>query len=110
MAIFKRRFLQLILSGAKVQTRRTHKREWKIGKTYAIRDQWFTKPQGHIIITRKFKQRLAEISQEDAQKEGIPTLEEFREAWQAIYGSWDPEQTVTAYEFKLLKAGTPRLI
>jgi hypothetical protein len=34
------------------------------------------------------------------QKEGYRTLEEFREAWTEIYSVWDPEQVVTAYEFK----------
>ena len=103
MAIFKRRLLQLVLQGLKIQTRRTHKHEWKIGKTYAIRDQWFSNPQGYITITRRFKQRLAEISHVDARKEGFSSLEAFQKAWTEIYGAWDPEQLVTVYEFKTAK-------
>jgi hypothetical protein len=110
MAIFKRRLLALVLQGTKVQTRRISRRMWTVGKAYGIRDRWFTKPQGHILITRRFKQRLAEISLDDVRKEGFQSMGEFQEAWTKIYGSWNPEQTVTAYEFKLLKGGTPRLI
>ena len=104
MALFKRRHIHKIREGQKTQTRRTHKRTWKVGRTYAIRDRWFGKPQGHIHITRRFEQKLGEISPEDVKKEGYNSLEEFRRAWEEINGkgSWNPEQIVTAYEFELV--------
>ena len=101
MAIFKRRHLRKVLDGTKTQTRRIHKYTWTIGKTYCIRDRWFSKPQGHIIVTRKFRQLLGDVSLEDAQKEGFNSLEEFKQEWTELHGSWNPEQIVTAYEFKL---------
>ena len=103
LAIFKRRHLRKVLDGTKTQTRRTHRYTLQIGKTYAIRDRWFSKPQGHILITRKFKQRLGNISQEDLQKEGFSSLEEFKQEWINCYGhgSWNPDTVVTAYEYKL---------
>jgi len=102
MALSKRKHIQKILHEEKTQTRRTHKHTWKIGEVYALRDQWFRKPQGYILITRKFRQRLGEISLEDVKKEGYNSLKEFCNAWEEINGkgSWDPEQTVTVYEFK----------
>jgi uncharacterized protein YhfF len=100
-AIFKRKLLTLVLQGAKVQTRRVSKRMWKVGRAYAIRDRWFTKPQAHIVITRRFKQRLGDISQEDARKEGFSSREEFKETWTEIYAQWLPDKVVTVYEFKL---------
>jgi len=105
MALFKRRHIHKIHERQKTQTRRTHKRTWKVGRTYAIRDRWFGKPQGHIHITHRFEQKLGEISLEDIKKEGFSSLEEFRKAWIEINGNWDPEQTVTVYEFEL---GQPR--
>jgi hypothetical protein len=99
MALFKRKHTPLILSGHKTQTRRTHYHEWRVGRCYAIRDRWFDKPKGHILITRKFKQRLGDISQADVKKEGYDSLEEFKQAWIAINGSWNPDQIVIAYEF-----------
>lgn len=101
MALFKRRHISLILEGRKTMTRRIHRHEWRVGRCYGIRDRWFDKPKGHIIITRKFKQRLGDISEGDVQKEGYSNLEEFRKAWEEINGagSWDPKQLVTVYEF-----------
>ncbi|MCJ7425043.1 ASCH domain-containing protein [Candidatus Bathyarchaeota archaeon] len=103
MAIFKRKHLTKILAGQKTQTRRIHRpisQGWQIGKTYGIRDRWFTKPQTHITILRKFRQRLGDITQEDVQKEGYTSMEEFRKVWAEIYGQWNPDQIVTVYEFK----------
>jgi hypothetical protein len=101
MALFKRKHISLILTGRKTQTRRIYHHEWRVGRCYAIRDRWFDKPKGHIIITRKFKQRLGDISERDVQKEGYSNLEEFKQIWIEINGSWNPEQIVTAYEFTL---------
>jgi len=97
--LFKRHHIKKILQGRKTQTRRTSRRKYKIGRYYAIRDTYFGKPQGHIIITRRFEQKLGEISPEDVKKEGINSLEEFRKAWIEINGEWNPEQIVTVYEF-----------
>ena len=103
LAIFKRRHLRKVLNGTKTQTRRIHRYTLSIGKTYAVRDRWFSKAQGHIIITRKFRQRLADISPEDVKKEGFSSFEEFKQEWENCYGpgSWNPDQIVIAYEFKL---------
>ena len=103
LAIFKRRHLRKVLAQEKTQTRRTHRYTLTIGKTYAVRDRWFSKPQGHIIVTRKFRQRLGDISPEDVKKEGFSSLEEFKKEWKECYGpeSWNPDQIVIAYEYKL---------
>jgi len=57
------------------------------------------------LITRKFRQKLGEINSEDVKKEGYNSLQEFRLVWEEVngQGSWDPQQIVTAYEFKVLK-------
>jgi len=110
MAIFKRHNLQKILEGRKTQTRRIHKHTWQVGKVYALRDRWFSKPQAHIIVTRKFRQKLGEIRLEDVKKEGFSSLEEFKAEWERLHGKWNPEQVVWVYEFKLVpsaKTGKP---
>jgi len=68
MALFKRRHIHTIHEGQKTQTRRTHERIWKLGKTYSIRASYFGKPEGHIKIIKKFKQKLGETSPEDVKK------------------------------------------
>ncbi len=103
MALFKRRLIPLILSGQKTQTRRAHKRRWIIGHTYKIKDQYCSKGLGTIKITRAFKQRLGDISEQDAQKEGFKNCIEFIDAWNTINGSWNPDTIVTVYEFILVE-------
>jgi len=102
--LFKKKHIEMILAGRKTQTRRLPGKSanYSMGRVYAIRDSWFSKAQGFILITRKFKQRLGEISLEDIRREGYNTLEEFRKAWEEIHGheSWRPNQTVIVYEFK----------
>jgi len=91
----------------KTQTRRLlgKSANYSVWRVYAIRDRWFSKPQGHILITRKFRQNLGDINCEDVKKEGYNSLQEFSRAWEEVngHGSWDPQQIITAYEFKLLK-------
>jgi hypothetical protein len=105
MALFKRKHLTLIKQGRKTQTRRIHKSEWKIGRCYTIRDRYFAKGEGKIFVTRKFKQRLCDVSEVDIRKEGYNNLADFQKAWEEIHGqgSWDPNQVVTVYEFVFCK-------
>jgi len=107
--LFKKYYIKLILAGRKTQTRRIHKHKLKVGKTYAVKTRWFGKPLFRVVITRRFQQKLGEISLEDVKKEGYSSLEEFRRAWMRIYGSWNPEQLVTVYEFKPVSSRTGKL-
>ncbi|MEM1589626.1 MAG: ASCH domain-containing protein, partial [Candidatus Bathyarchaeia archaeon] len=103
-ALFKRHNIKKILAGVKTQTRRIHKHTWKIGKAYALKDSWFSKGKAYIIITRKFRQKLGEITPEDVKKEGYNSLEEFKAEWMKLHGEWNPDQIVWVYEFKLADA------
>ena len=111
MALFKRCLIPLILSGQKTQTRRVHKRRWIIGHTYKIKDSYYCKGLGTIKITRSFKQRLGDISEQDAQKEGFANRIEFIKAWTLINKQiWNPDTIVTVYEFILVeKDNVPKI-
>jgi len=112
-ALFKPEHVKKILRGEKTQTRRVHLHTWIIGKVYPIKTHWLCKREeapGKIIILRKFRQKLGEISPEDVKKEGYNSLEEFRREWEKLHGEWNPEQVVWVYEFKLVenaKTGKP---
>jgi len=92
--LFKKKHIEIILAGRKTQTRRLPGKSasYSVGRLYAIRDRWFSKAQGYISL-------------EDIHKEGYNNLEEFRKAWEEIHGSesWQPNLTVTVYEFKPLR-------
>gem|GEM_PF-5390704 len=64
---------------------------------------------GHrLLITRVYRQRLGEITPEECLKEGGYAPEGFREVWRRINGSWDPDEVVVVYEFKLHDKAQPR--
>jgi len=100
--VFKKDNLEKILQRRKTQTRRTSRNELRVGKVYPIRCRYFEKAKVKVLITRKFKQRLGDISLKDVRKEGFDSLEEFQAYWTRIHGSWNPNLIVTVYEFKLV--------
>jgi hypothetical protein len=102
MPIFKPKHLNLILQGTKTQTRRISRYRLKIGKAYAARSKMLEPAQARIVITRAWRQQLRDLTPEDVRKEGFNSLTEFKQAWIDIYGSWNPNQIVAAYEFRLL--------
>lgn len=105
--IFKKAHIKLILEGVKMQTRRRHKRLLKKGKIYDIKRDWYHNTGHKILITRIYRQRLGDITEEEARKEGGYTISEFVYVWMRINGVWDPDEEVVVYEFKVVE--TPRL-
>ena len=99
--MFKRDLLEKVLSGLKTQTRRLHTKTLRKGKIYALKKNWIENTGKYIKITKVYPQKLSDITQEEAKKEGFSSLDKFREAWIRINGSWDPEMIVTVYEFEL---------
>jgi hypothetical protein len=65
-------------------------------------DNWTEGPKAYIRITRKFYQRLGDISLEDVRKEGFQSLDEFKHTWESIHGVWQPDLIVIAYEFEIV--------
>jgi len=105
--IFKREHLELILEGVKTQTRRRHKRLLKAGKIYDIKKDWYHSTGHKIKITKVYRQRLGDITPEEAQDEGGYTIEEFKDVWRRISGAWDPNEFVVVYEFKVVEQHEP---
>jgi len=99
--MFKRELLDLVVAGKKTQTRRLHKNPLKEKQKYVIKKNWYENTEHYIRITKVYPQKLCDVSEEEARKEGFSSLEEFRDAWIRINGSWEPEMIVTVYEFEL---------
>ncbi len=43
----------------------------------------------YIRVKKIYRQRLGELTEEDLAKEGMNSLEEFKEEWRRIYRFWD---------------------
>jgi hypothetical protein len=99
--MFKKDLLEMVLSGRKTQTRRLHKNLLKEKQKYVVKRNWYKNTEYYIQIKKVYPQKLGDVSEEEAIKEGFSGLDKFREAWIRINGSWNPEMVVTVYEFEL---------
>ena len=106
--IFKREHIKLILEGVKTQTRRRHIRLLKAGKIYPIKRDWTHSTPHRILINRVRRQRLGDITPEEARAEGGYTVTQFMDVWRRINGRWDPDEVVVVYEFKVVDQSEPR--
>lgn len=102
--MFKKDLLELVLSGLKTQTRRLHKHTLKEGRIYSLKRTWIKTTGKYIKITRVSHQKLGDITEDEAEKEGFSSIEEFRKAWIRINGSWVPDMEVVVYDFELTDA------
>ena len=97
---FKKPLFLLILEGRKTQTRRLRPL-WKEGCIYTI----LGGPglRAYVRITKYYRQRLGDITPAQVKAEGFNNLEEFKTTWIKLFGSWNPETEVHAYEFELIQ-------
>lgn len=106
--IFQPKHIELIERGIKTATRRLHKRPMeKVCGTYYAKEYMFQpKAEARVFyhVKRVYRQKLGEMTEEDSQKEGGYTLEEFKRIWEEINETpWDPQQEVFVYEFETVK-------
>lgn len=102
--LFKPEHVEMILAGRKTQTRRAWKRPMaKVGGVYKVRTKLMT-PEYHckIEVTAIRKERLGDITEEDARKEGYASISEYYDVWERINGrgSWNPNQEVYVIDFR----------
>lgn len=100
--IFNKRYLPLIRSGEKTQTRRRKKPQLRVGRSYRLRTNYATTHPDRFLVTRIFPQRLEDVSPVDVAKEGFGSKAEFIAAISGIYGGISPSDEVWVVEFKYL--------
>jgi len=94
--------VEKVLRGEKLATRRPYTDtnvfyfEKLVGKIVRLYEGG---KHAYAVVTNVYVQRLGDVSDEDARKEGFPSLEEFKRVWREIYGSFNPEQRVVVIEF-----------
>ena len=72
------------------------------GRIYDVKRDLYHSTGHRILIKRVCRELLGDITKEDAQAEGGYTVEEFKEVWRRINGSWDPDKEVVVYEFQVV--------
>ena len=103
--LFKRTLLEKIIAGEKTATRRPTERKpgrrvFEVGERVGVRNG-YVKFKAYITIVRRYRQKLGDMTDEDARKEGCKDLEDFKRIWKKIYRKWNPRKVVWVYEFKL---------
>ena len=107
MVMFKPYHVPSIFVGLKIETRRTWKRHMvKIGGDYRIKTKMLSKEYyGRIRVLDLFQERLGDMTPQNAWNEGGYTLDEFKDIWIKINGSWDNEIIVWVIRFKFVGYG-----
>jgi len=100
--LWKRPYVTMILEGRKTATRRRARPMVRVGRAYRIRVGFYEFLPRRILVESMRRQRLGEMTEADATREGVQNLSAFRDEWEAIYGGWDPSEEVWVVEFSLL--------
>lgn len=85
--LFKPYHIPLIVSGRKTATRRVWERPHaKVGNYYAVTTKLFERGARAPLICaeRVYRERLGEMGESDALKEGYSSLRAFEQAWTEI--------------------------
>ena len=103
--LFKPEHKKMILEGKKTATRRVWKKpRVKVGGIYKAKLKMLSKDYfAKIKVTNLFKQPLAEMTQQDFEKEGYPQPNDFIFIWSQINGGWDRNMVVDVIEFEVVK-------
>ena len=106
--LFKPNHIYLIKAGIKTETRRAWKGKpkVKIGRIYPIMRNYRNKhnqDDGYILIKKLWQQRLGDITEQEAQAEGGYTLNEYKQIWIDINGSWNDDKIVWVVDFEFKK-------
>ncbi|MCJ2513450.1 MAG: ASCH domain-containing protein [Candidatus Thermoplasmatota archaeon] len=105
--LFKDYHIEMIISGSKIETRRIWtKPHVKIGGIYPIQTKMFQKKNECKLIKVNyiFKQKLKDVTNDQADKEGYSNLNEFKKAFKNITNSWNGDQEVYAIGFEYFKS------
>lgn len=100
--LFKKYFINRILSGRKIQTRR-YKTNLKVGDIVNCKINYYAKPFCKIKILNTRQESLKDISKEDIKKEGFDSISDFLCCWTVINKAFNFADNVFVIDFELIK-------
>ena len=107
MILFKKRFIDQILSGEKTSTRRIGKKRWNVGSMHQFKTSYFSEPFAVAEITSVRQEMLGDISQADAWSEGFASPGDFLASYREIHKLGESDDItnteVWVVEFKLVQ-------
>jgi hypothetical protein len=102
--IFGEGLIPAVLSGQKTETRRPVKNgrpcRYIVGRTYAVQPGRTKEGVGRIKVLEVRRERLSEIDEAAASREGFATKTDFLTYWWTLYGSSDPSTEVWVIRFE----------
>lgn len=103
--LFKPSHIGMILSGTKTATRRVWKKPMvKVGGIYKCKTKMLDKKYfAKIEVNNLYKQKLGDMKEGDAKKEGYSSLKKFFSIWYEINGIVKFNQEIYVIEFKLIE-------
>lgn len=94
-----------VANGVKTQTSRFFRRdeEETLEPGVLVKANIWEPSFATLEVTEVIRKRLGEFTEEDAQREGGYTLDEFKRVWESIHGSgsWKPSTEVVVVRFKV---------
>jgi len=98
--------VKLVQYGSKTITiRPLRKTRMRAGSVYDAKLKVTSeKSFAHLLVTDVYRKRLGELTEEDAEREGLTSLSELRKRWEASYGKWDDDDIIRVIEFRAMTA------
>lgn len=100
--LFKEKDIELIRKGIKTEDiRRWKKPNVEVDKIYPVKSElnFFREPEIFIKILGIKKEKLGNISSEEASKEGFYDVREFHRKWIMEHKHWNPNEEVYIISF-----------
>jgi ParB/RepB/Spo0J family partition protein len=97
---FNHRHYKAVLAGQKTQTTR---RRLEPGIKEGVVARAVVTHFADLQIEQVERKRLRDFTEDDAQREGGYTLEQFQERWTRLYGEWAPDELVHVVHYGVLR-------
>ena len=113
MLLFKPEHIDPILGKTKwlkTATRRIGNRKYNVGVTHQCKTSFYVTAFASIRILRVYEQRLGDMTEEDAHREGYDSVKTYRKAFNRVFRAhtwepepWDDDRVVKVIEFERVK-------